>query len=266
MTNKKQKLFSWQKAKGCTIDCEIDLDELFDTREQRKRFEGKWKEFLASDPDNKKIYKKKGNRLIYKSEQLIPDKKDKRPPLFLVLGNPATHSVKSGVFFAFTNSGRESRFWKYILKPAGVLAFSFDGSQPVEQLNTHRRQSLFNLKYDSPFRIGLSVIISMPSAPGGKWGGVAGVQKLIGINALRKLEEAERYRILESARKFVTPKGVVVTFQKNAWNALKSADDPQYGLETARAGKLKGTLIDNPGIPLLCAPPTRLSGRQVKKL
>ncbi len=69
----------------------------------------------------------------------------------------------------------------------------------------------------------VSVIISMPSALGGKWGGV-------------------------------------VTFQKNAWNALKSANDPQYGPETAKAGKLKGTLVDNHSIPLLCVPPTRLSG------
>ncbi len=64
-------------------------------------------------------------------------------------------------------------------------------------------------------------------------------------------------------------KGGVVTFQKNAWNVLKSADDPQYGLETAKAGKFKGTLIDNPKIPLLCVPPTRLSGpcsRVLRKL
>ncbi len=88
------KLYSWRKAKGCTIDCEIDLDELFETNEERSRFECKWKDFIESDPENIKVFRKKGDKLSYKSEQLVPTKTDKRPPLLLVLGNPATHSVE----------------------------------------------------------------------------------------------------------------------------------------------------------------------------
>jgi len=45
--------------------------------------------------------KKNGDILSYKSEQLVPTKTDKRPSLLLVLGNPATHSVESGMFFSF---------------------------------------------------------------------------------------------------------------------------------------------------------------------
>jgi len=99
MKNKHQKLLSWRKAKGCTLNCEINLDRLFETKEERDRFNTKWKDFIASDPDNKKVYKINGNILSYKSEQLIPTKIDKRPPLLLILGNPATHSVESGMFF-----------------------------------------------------------------------------------------------------------------------------------------------------------------------
>ena len=41
------------------------------------------------------------SQLQDKLGQLIPAKTDKRPPLLLVLGNPATHSVESGMFFSF---------------------------------------------------------------------------------------------------------------------------------------------------------------------
>ena len=258
--NKHQNLFVWRESEGCTIDCEINLDELFETNEGRKKFDAKWKDFLASDPFNKKIYEEKGNLLKYKSEQLIPLKKDKRPPLLLVLGNPATHSVENGMFFSFEGNKKEHRFWKSILKPAGVLNLPFDSNQAVTKLNKQRREALFNLKYDSPFRIGLCVFITMPSAPGGKWSGIAGVHKLLGIRALRLLEQAEAERVLDCANKFVTPKGKVLIFQKNAWNALRSDDDPLYGIDMAKAGKLKGTLKNNPKLPLFCVPPTRLSG------
>jgi len=104
MKNKHQKLLSWRNAKDCTLNCEINLDRLFETKEERDRFNAKWKDFIASDPDNKKVYKINGNILSYKSEQLIPTKIDKHPSLLLVLGNPATHSVESGMFFSSVKS------------------------------------------------------------------------------------------------------------------------------------------------------------------
>jgi len=260
MKNKHQNFLAWRKSKGCTIDCKINLNLLFEEKEERERFNAKWKYFIASDPDNKKVYKKNGSILSYKSEQLIPTKTDKRPPLLLVLGNPATHSVETGMFFSFEGDRKEHRFWSRILKPAGVLDLPFEPGQSVEKLNKQRRDALFNLKYESPFRIALSVIISMPSAPGGPWGGIAGVQKLIGAKAMRRLEQAETERVLECAKKFVTPKGAVIAFQKNAWINLCSENNPKYDIMLAREGKLKGYLIENQKIPLLCVPPTRLSG------
>ena len=260
MKNKYQKLLSWRKAKGCTLNCKIDLDRLFETEKERERFDIKWKDFIASDPDNKKVYKKNGNILSYKSEQLIPTKTNKHPSLLLVLGNPATHSVESGMFFSFKSNKNEPQFWKYILKPAGILDLPFNTGQSVEKINQQRRQALYNLDNKLPFRIGLTVIISMPSAPEGKWGGVAGVQKLIGSKAMKRLEKEETKRVLECAKEFVTPKGAVIAFQKNAWNNLRSENDLGYKIERAREGKLKGTLKGNSKISLFCVPPTRLSG------
>jgi hypothetical protein len=43
MNNKHQKLLSWRNAKGCTLNCEINLDRLFKTKEERDRFNAKWK-------------------------------------------------------------------------------------------------------------------------------------------------------------------------------------------------------------------------------
>jgi len=106
----------------------------------------------------------------------------------------------------------------------------------------------------------------MPSAPGGKWGGIAGVQKLIGVRALRKLEEAETKRVLECAKKFVTPDGAVITFQKNAWNALCPDKDKVYRIDLARKGNLKGTLKNNPDISIFSVAPTRLAGLCCKVL
>jgi hypothetical protein len=65
---------------------------------------------------------------------------------------------------------------------------------------------LLNLDYDSPFQIGLCVFISMPSAASGPWSGIAGVQKLIGAKAMKELEKEESPRVIECAKKFLTPK------------------------------------------------------------
>jgi len=77
---------------------------------------------------------------------------------------------------------------------------------------------------------------------------------------MRRLEEEETLRIFECAKKFLSPNGIAVAFQKNAWNGLKSERDIPYRQEDANKGKLIGTLKDMPNIPLLGVPPTRLSG------
>lgn len=259
--NREKPLLAYQQTDPICLECTIDLDKLFETEKERARFDEKWLPFSQSDPSNKEVFKPGGNCLTYSSEHLIPKKKDNRPPLLLVFGNPASHSVAAGMFFAFKNS-KESRFWKSILKPAGVLSFSFGESQSDDKLNNHRKKDLINLDYESPFRIGLSVFISVPSAPAGPWGGVAGVRKLIGAKALRRLEAEESKRIIQCAGTFIgeDPRGRVVTFQKNAWNGLKSGNDPEYKIHRARNGMLTGHLKDCPLIPIYGVPPTRLVG------
>jgi hypothetical protein len=100
----------YQQKDPIRLLCEIDLKKLFFVPKERERFNKKWKDFLESDSCNKDLFDLKGDRLKYKSEQLIPTKLDNRPPLLLVLGNPASHSVKAGMFFSFEGNKKEHRF------------------------------------------------------------------------------------------------------------------------------------------------------------
>ena len=100
----------------------------------------------------------------------------------------------------------------------------------------------------------------MPSAASGKWSGIAGVHKLLGIKALKRLEKEESLRVIECAKKFLAPNGIAVTFQKNAWNALRSNANLKYKIDRAKKGQLKDQMKGLPDIPLLGVPPTRLSG------
>ncbi len=255
-------ILSYLQADSIRLLCEINLKKLLPASKERDRFDKNWEAFFESDQCNKEIFERKGDLLKYQSEHLIPSKKNDRPPLLLVLGNPASHSVAAGMFFAFKDNGKENRFWKSILKPAGVLNFSFDENLPAVKLNALRKKQLLELDYKTPFRVGLCVFISMPSAPGGPYGGVAGVRKLLGVRALRRLEAEESKRITKCAKVFIgdDPKGKVVTFQKNAWNGLKSDGDVSYSIEDAKKGKLFSTIKGMSNSPLLGVPPTRLSG------
>ncbi len=174
MISEKTNWYTYHQVDLVKLECSINLGKLFLTEGERSKFDKKWEAFRDSDSNNKKIFRLENNRLTYYSEQLIPAKIDNRPPLLLVLGNPASHSVTAGMFFAFKDNGKESRFWKSILKPAGVLSFSFDENLPAEKLNALRKKQLLELDYETPFRVGLSVFISMPSAPSGPWGGCSG--------------------------------------------------------------------------------------------
>lgn len=261
-------ILSYRQIDQVKLLCRINLKQLFPTtkKRERERFEKKWNAFVESDPFNNEIFERKGDLLKYQSEQLIPTKVDNRPPLLLILGNPANHSVKEGMFFSFEGDKKEHRFWKHILHPAGILGLPYDKKLSVSALNKHRKNQLLNLNYKSTFRIGLCVFISIPSAPSGPWSGIAGVQKLIGAKAMRELEKEEGRRVIECAKKFLAPNGIAVAFQKNAWNALRSSKDREYKLTLAKDGKLKGRLKEMTNVPLLGVPPTRLSGPCSKML
>ena len=102
-----ESILSYQQEDSVKLLCEIDLKNLLPAPKQRERFNKKWNDFKESDPHNNEIFALEGDVLKYQSEQLIPSKPDdRRTPLLLILGNPASHSVKEGMFFSFEGNKR----------------------------------------------------------------------------------------------------------------------------------------------------------------
>lgn len=158
-------LFTYRQSNHpAHLDCEINLLELFPAEEEREKFVCKYKFFLDSDEDNRSIYDLKDDRLLYTTEQLIPATTDERPPVLLIFGNPATHSIKNVMFFSPKKDGKENRFWKRVLQPAGVLDLVFAEGLSIKDRNKLRFDRMLALDYDTPFRIGLCVYWSMPSS------------------------------------------------------------------------------------------------------
>jgi hypothetical protein len=241
------------------INCELNLKKAYPDSHERERFEKNLNDFLCSDVDNSIVYELDGDRLRYRTEHLVPNKMNGRTPLLLILGNPASRSITSGMFFSPEKDGQENRFWEHLLGKSGIDGLSLDKGMTTSTRNKKRLQRLMTGEYESDFRVGLCVFISMPSSAGGPhWSGVAGIRKLLGKRVFDEVAKEERERISEEAARFLQPNGFGVTFQKDAWNGLSSSG--KYKLERAKAGRLKSTIKRHSEIPLFGAPPTRLLG------
>jgi len=254
-----ERILTYDEKSPGRLECRVDLSVLYPSKSGISKFQKQYSQFRKCDGSTLAVYELKGNKLTYQSEQLIPTKIDTRPSLLLIFGNPASHSVQSGMFFAF-KGGKENPFWKSLLSRAGVLDFGPEARIEDEEPNRRRLKRMMEVDYRSPFRIGLCVYISMPSSAGGPWSGVAGIRKLFGAQPLRRLEAFETERILDLAKRFFTNRGIAVTFQQNAWEGLRSENDPHYSIGNAREGKLRGSLRGMPDVRLLGVPPTRLIG------
>ena len=253
-------ILTYHQTKPGILECTLNLPDLYPTEDELNKFKSRWPQFLDSDPYNRMIYRLTGNQLVYLSEQLIPQKKDRRPSVLMVFGNPASQSVEKGMFFFCEGKEKEHRFWKHIMSPAKIFDPTFTADLSLKQRNDLRKKYILNLNYDSKFRIGLCVFISFPNAASGPWAGIGGVRKLFGAGAMKLLETCEQKRLLKLAKHFLDNKGAAVTFQKNAWEGLRSASDPKYCIDLAKKGRLNGNLNGIRNIPLFGVPPTRLVG------
>ncbi len=254
----KESLFTFEDLKPGIQQVTLNVGALYPEERQRKTFEENLSEFLSSDPVHSSIFKWAGDTVTYRTECIIPTRRDQRPALLLVFGNPASHSVDSEMFFAFEGKRREHRFWR-ILGKAHFLSFSsIVNVDCVDERNRLRKKDLYQLSYDSPFRIGLAVYYTMPSPASGSWAGVKGLLRLFGKEALAKIGEQEKSRIAQIIREFVSPNGAVIAFQKDAYVALKSSTSPDYALDKAMEGSLIGNCQCEPYVRLFCLPPTRL--------
>jgi formiminotetrahydrofolate cyclodeaminase len=69
-------ILSCRQIDQVKLQCKINLKKLLPDKNERKRFEKKWNDFLESDPCNNEIFELKGDSLIYQSERLIPTELD----------------------------------------------------------------------------------------------------------------------------------------------------------------------------------------------
>jgi hypothetical protein len=249
----------------------LNLRELYPDKQQRERFQEQFPDFLKEHKDHPDIFQWSGDTVIYQTECIIPEKQNGKPSLLLLLGNPASHSVHSGMFFAYEGDKKEHRFWKALSK-VGILTFTSPNESGQGTISDsvieQRRESLFNLSYESPFRIGLAVFYSMPSAASGKLSGVERLRSLFGRPALREIAKWEKCRVNGLIKKFASPNGAVIAFQKDAYERVKSANSPDYILNEAKNECLKGYCQCDPCIRLFCCPPTRwiLGGKSLDLL
>jgi hypothetical protein len=237
-------------------EVQLDIERLYPDPHERREFELRLHQFLKSDCYNPKIISRKDGLLVYQTECIIPEKKNSKRPLLLLLGNPASHSVYLRMFFSFESSDikgqREHRFWK-ALKESGILSFKSSS-------NLERKKELYTLDYDSPFRIGLATFYSMPSgASGSDWSGVGGLRKLFGMKALHRIVDCEKTRVNGLIHRFLYPEnGVIFAFQKDAYSKIKSDNNPDYDYDKVKKEGLKGVCQSDPNVKLFCLPPTRL--------
>lgn len=89
---------------------ELDLIQLYPQRDDLDAFLRRWSEFAASDPSLADVCFLEGDKLRYFTESFVSPQVDARPPLLILLGNPAPHSVASGICFAHEGKGKEHRF------------------------------------------------------------------------------------------------------------------------------------------------------------
>lgn len=229
---------------------------LYPNPKEHCRFETRLYEFLKIDTSSKIMEYSNGEGILsYLTESVIPAKQDPRPPLLLLFGNPAPDSVRHRCFFASEKGKREHRFWP-ILDKARIISFKNN----TKDINLFRTRSLFNLNYESPFRIGLAVFYSMPSpASDLKWSGVAGLKKLFGAQVFREITRDEKIRIGSIIQEFIgnNPHGTVITFQKDAYVGVK--DDNSQEKIVAEKGKwcMIETRCVSSEVRLFRMPPTR---------
>jgi hypothetical protein len=67
----------------------------------RQAFHARFNKFVDSDATMKEVVFLEDDKLRYFSESFVSPKVDARLPLLILLGNPAPHSVLSGICFAY---------------------------------------------------------------------------------------------------------------------------------------------------------------------
>lgn len=233
-------------------ECVLDLNLLYSNSDLTK-FYDRYKDFCAADKFISDVVILKDNKLVYRHKSWIPKKSDHRQKVLFLFGNPAPHSVLADVYFAYEGNGKEHRFWK-VMREVGLIKINLTEVDSMRK-DKEIKEKFMDLNYISPFTIGMEVLYTFPSAASHpKWSGVAGLQKLFGKKVFNMLTYLETERILSLINEFITDNGKVISFQKDAFNALASPES-KYDIKKAVSGELNSIIYNR--ISLIGIPPTR---------
>lgn len=236
--------------------CELVLGGLFESAREYEAFMIRLRDFISSDDTLPRIVNLRGGILGYDSESFVPPRLDPmKPNLFFVVGNPAPQSVALRAMYAHEGGGdgRQHRFWR-VMHSTGVLRFSQhepDVYQPHEKM-----RRLYAGHYESPFNVHIVPFFSLPSPPGGPWGGVTGLRRLFGkqFQCILSAELAAVCGLIDESAK---PGDCVLVFQKDAYMALRKPDAPAYDVSLLRRAEIVSEYLRG-SVELVCVPPTRL--------
>ena len=232
----------------------LKTKQLYPEPEEHRQFEFRLKEFLKID-NASKIMDYNDGLLAYLTESVIPPGRSTRPPLLLLFGNPTPDSVRNKCFFAGEKGKKEHRFWPAMEK-GGIIHFK----KTTLDVNAQRTKALFDLDYDSDFRIGLAVFYSMPSpASDSKWNGVVGLRRLFHAKALRVIADSEKRRINHLIDSFVAsaPRGNILAFQKDAYLGIRLTNNPETKVAHEGKWQVVKTRYGDSDINIYKLPPTR---------
>ncbi len=265
-------LLTFANAGRGMLEATLDIGKLYRNHPQeREYFKRRFSDFdshisnKAYAFNGRKLFELKEDLLIYQTEQIIVPRCDGRKALLLIFGNPASHSVSNGMFFAYKNTRNGGKinhpFWK-VLKELEYLTFKSDNSSDINmnivERGQIRKEELFELNYTSSFCISMAVYYSMPTPPSGLWGYVDGIKKLFGTKALLEIEKSEKQnRINPILKQLSKSGGAVLAFQSDAYNGMKSDGNQIYSQKEALKGKLIGECDNFANVMLLCSPPTK---------
>lgn len=268
-------LLTFDKSGRGMLEATLDIGKLYKGHpKERENFKRRFSDFdshisnKAYAFNERKLFELKGDLLIYQTEQIIVPQCNSRKPLLLMFGNPASHSVSDGMFFAYKNTRNGGKIdhplWK-VLKELGYLTFESDNSSDknmsIVDRGQRRKGELLELKYTSPFCISMAVYYSMPTPSSGPLGQVEGLKKLFGSEALHKIGKSEKQNRINLILKQLSKNGgAVLAFQKDAYNGIKSDSNQVYSQKDAFKSKLIGECDNFANVMLLCSPPTRAIG------
>jgi hypothetical protein len=177
--------------------------------------------------DFKDICKLKGNTLEYVSETVLPlvDECSKEKLLF-VFGNPAIHSVKSGMFFFARKNTKRHSIWGKLSK-ANLMHEFKSKKMPLimarkEEAKQHKYM-IHNGTSSTRYLVGLTTFFSFPTpiAKGCKFSNVAGVEKIFAqmLDTLirKEIERIKSYSFFENAK--------LIFVQKSTYKAFREASN-----------------------------------------